>query len=277
MLTVYYSQEEQEWVIYDQDITLLNQEISQLTTLTYNVWYESHRMNERHQELRKIISSLNPDIICLQEATEMFQNYLYQDKQIRQNYFISGYKIHGYGCLLLSKFPLKFELLQFTESQNRSLIYGVTNVNGQQFCVATTHLESGQDQINKEKRQQQMNLIVNELNKYKNVVLMGDFNFDNADEFKLLNSQGNFSDLFYEIPQTERESVQFTHKNQKNGNGELWRPDKILIKNYKKSNWKILSMRLVGTDDLRSQTQDQQEINKPSDHFGIKCELKYEN
>ena len=45
---------------------------SQISFITYNVWFENHNFNNRINAIFQILEKYNPDFICLQEVTNAF-------------------------------------------------------------------------------------------------------------------------------------------------------------------------------------------------------------
>ena len=80
-------------------------------------------------------------------------NVLLDNQFIKQNYYISGNIIKGYGVLMLTRFPCHFFEVPFESSMRRSLIIGepIGGINGTPVLFGTVHLESGDA---KEKRKE---------------------------------------------------------------------------------------------------------------------------
>lgn len=154
--------------------------LSNLTTntlcfYTQNIWFESYNMQERFDNLFQLMLDSQADFICLQEVTHQFRDTLFQDARFAE-YYISGNLFHCYGCLILSKYPANFYDFEFEDTRmDRNCLIAELVVNGKFFYVATSHLES----MNSAKRRaKQVDYIQNELLFEKQMIFMGDFNFD---------------------------------------------------------------------------------------------------
>jgi endonuclease/exonuclease/phosphatase family metal-dependent hydrolase len=106
------------------------------------VWFESHNQKERTAVILQMIEEANADFVCLQEITGTFLTPLVQNSFVRNNYYLSGNGIRGYGICILSKFPCFFSETKFITGMGRSLLTCETRINGNPFVVATSHLES---------------------------------------------------------------------------------------------------------------------------------------
>ena len=76
---------------------------SSLKVLTYNIWFNNLSLPHRWLAILSLFTEHSPDIICIQEATDSFINFLCNDPSARQRYIIVNGFVEGswYGCLIL--------------------------------------------------------------------------------------------------------------------------------------------------------------------------------
>lgn len=112
--------------------------------LTYNVWFDDFNKEERYQVIMQMLQESDAEFICLQEVTQTFMTqYILKAPFIRENYFISGNTISGYGVLILTKFPSHFYEVPLPTKMARSLLICEPLKGDKLFAIATVHLESG--------------------------------------------------------------------------------------------------------------------------------------
>jgi mRNA deadenylase 3'-5' endonuclease subunit Ccr4 len=90
-----------------------------LTLLTYNVWFEEKNIENRYPCILKMLFDSDADIICLQEVTGTFINYLYDSCKAltkSQEYYIPIIQMHWYDTIILSKYPCRFYKKKFENS-----------------------------------------------------------------------------------------------------------------------------------------------------------------
>lgn len=150
---------------------------SQLTLLTWNVWFGRHRFRERTAALLDEITWRAPDVIALQEVTEELLELLLAHPHIRAFYQLSdadGSTFERYGVLLLTKIPfVSTSLLPLPSQMGRRLLVGQLPDG---LAIATVHLESTSACTSE--RIAQLRIIQPLLAaEFSDVVLMGDMNF----------------------------------------------------------------------------------------------------
>ncbi|KAN0011757.1 hypothetical protein ACTFIU_007324 [Dictyostelium citrinum] len=120
------------------DSTSLVFEDKILTFLTFNVWFDSYLWKQRANRLFKTIESKNPDVICLQEVTPMFLDYLKDQKWVRERYCISDNgdldTVYPYGVVILFKYDTmvlkQMSLCPLPNSnQSRKMISSIFSIN----------------------------------------------------------------------------------------------------------------------------------------------------
>ena len=122
----------------------------------------------------KLLETSNADFICLQEVTHSFVQQLQKQKWIQQ-YSVSGFAMHNYDCLILSKFNCKFKRIPYPNTgMGRSLLIAETLINDRLISVATSHFES----LNSTPLRVEQLLTAFKSLQGDDALLMGDFNFD---------------------------------------------------------------------------------------------------
>jgi endonuclease/exonuclease/phosphatase family metal-dependent hydrolase len=125
-----------------------------LHILTLNVWFDNIFQNERFSASISTIEQLLPDLVGLQEVTDMFFELLTRSRRIQQNYYISDYKAtkgkSWYGILILVKkspfFELeRFQLLSLPTRSGRVLVCAHIRSGEKVIKFGTSHLESEQN------------------------------------------------------------------------------------------------------------------------------------
>jgi len=254
--TVFFDKKNNAWL--EKEITSSMTKISnlsQLTFVSYNVWFEPHNFEERGVELRKIMQESNADFICLQEVTEPFFIKLLSSDWVREKYYVSKVKVSRYFTVILSKIPCQFYYVDFITGMGRYLLYATFEVNGQSAAVATVHLES---LSNQEFRKDQLAVKFRELEPYPIAFIMGDFNLYGYSETRHFDPK--YIDIWkflkkddpgYTMPRDEW--------------FQAWRPDKVLMK--KNGKCKPVIIERMGTEPIpkyRNQQIDKDTSNKVS-------------
>ena len=73
-----------------------------LKFITYNVWFEDFDLEERADELSKILENSSPDYICLQEVTKRFVEILTAKQFVMKDYYVSLVSIcYSFPCNLV--------------------------------------------------------------------------------------------------------------------------------------------------------------------------------
>ncbi|CAD8145815.1 unnamed protein product [Paramecium pentaurelia] len=241
----------------------------EISILTYNVWFEKHNFNERVIEILKIIQQNNCDLVCLQEVTRNFQIMMSNDKFIQQNYYITGNVIKDYGILILSKFKPKFiNELVFNSQFGRTFLYIECQINMHSLIIGTSHLESMV--YNENARFEQLKYVYKELEKYKNVIIMGDFNLETQkDELSISPA---YVDLWKHL-YPDNPGYTFIIEDFKR------RFDRVLLK--KEGSYLANKIEILGMDELpiykNKKPSQKGEVKTPSDHFALKINLQYQS
>jgi endonuclease/exonuclease/phosphatase family metal-dependent hydrolase len=158
---------------------------------------------------------------------------------------------------------------------SRKLLTATIIINNESFQISTVHLES----LSNSKLRNQQLKIASEVLKDDTSLLMGDFNFDSLknhiDILPLENDclKEYFPD-FLDLWSHLRNERGYTFDNEVNHmikGKDRSRYDRIIMKS---ESWECEKIEIIGNDPI--QIDDTVKIF-PSDHFGLKVELKYKN
>ena len=88
--------------VKDPDVPVPLGKLSSITLVTYNVWFVEKFFVERRAALCSLLEDSEADVICLQEVTERFLQFLITRKWVQEKYAISD--THGHtgtrrGCV----------------------------------------------------------------------------------------------------------------------------------------------------------------------------------
>lgn len=157
----------------------------QLRIVSWNVWFDRHKFDERMKVLMAESIGEAPDVICLQEVVPRLAEAVRSCEALCSRYDVSPFSISNYGCLLLARKSLaaRFSQHDFPTLMGRRLLVaqlapgaGSGVPAATPLAVATVHLESlGNGPI----RREQLKLAHRVLQATGGAaVLCGDFNFD---------------------------------------------------------------------------------------------------
>ncbi len=143
---------------------------------TYNIWNDENTLELRAKQIVKEISTVNADIIGLQEvSTEFYNNYLVKESGYVHHVFMQ-YPGEEEGLVILSKYPLIFleALYQREDYANSMAMNAFFMVDGLRFSLTNVHLPW--DSVGK--REHQILAIERHLSEQNADfhILLGDFN-----------------------------------------------------------------------------------------------------
>lgn len=238
-----------------------------LKIATFNVLFDLYDKDkiftkERIPMIMDMLSSLNIDIICLQEVTCSFLKILLEEKWVKENYYVSDVKgktVKPYGQFILSKIPFCLEVYQF--SPHKGFIIGEFKINDKSIQIPVIHLTSPKAEDSEKKRLEQIQKIL-EFCKLENIIITGDFNFGDEleiDEFK------SFIDVWKYL-KPNHSGYTFDPENNDIAKalalfGISRRLDRILIQS---NSIKIEDVILFGNDEIYKKKKI-----FPSDHYGV--------
>ena len=246
---------------------------SEISMLTFNIWFAAEKMEKRMAALGKIVENLEPDILTFQEVTRDNLALL------RQQHWFAKYhltppditKEGRYFNIILTVFPVdRWQVHPFKNSPlNRKLITAeikrpVSSSKNTRFVISTTHLEHSGTfaKLREEHLRESLKL----LSSYDNVCVMGDMNIEGQFDGDVV-LPWQWVDAWLSLPGNT------------NSNGDTWDPSKNpFIRKHggesslkdrldrvfcKLRDFKVKEMKIVGNNrTVKSSVL-------PSDHFGL--------
>ena len=169
-----------------------------LTIYTQNIWFSPINQGERFEEIVRFIEQVQPDFVCLQECIKEFSERLRKSDVIRQMYFISENSGNWYTVQILSKWPCRVTKIPYHPDTVivRSLLIASTVINRVPITITTSHLESSDGYQGYSMRCKQMEIAFSALKDHRNVMMMGDFNYDAVKGKEEASRDKSFVDLF---------------------------------------------------------------------------------
>jgi endonuclease/exonuclease/phosphatase family metal-dependent hydrolase len=255
--------------------------IDTLTIASYNVLIDVHHSEQiqTQKRLPVILDRLrktDADIIALQEVTPALVDLLLKTDWVR-DYFISeseyASKVKPYGNLIMSRLPFKLVEHQFS-GHKRSLV-GSWQLNDKLVHLANVHLTSNHGENSFQKRTQQLATVLSHLQHQSGeCLIVGDFN-TRGDEQQESIDYAKFVDLWQQLHPDEDGYTFDPHRNPlamlMSLEGEPARFDRILFRQGIESHYQPISIELFGCEPV----DDTNEQIYPSDHFGVRGELKF--
>jgi tyrosyl-DNA phosphodiesterase 2 len=232
-----------------------------LKLLTLNLWWGARHKTERFLAVKELIEAHEPDVIAFQELTaDIFQALL---KSLPKFRLWPPFPTPAGTVLMTRQDWVERGELKLTSFLQRRLTWMRTD----EFTVATVHLESVS--TNTEARIQQLAEVFGCLERFDNVVLVGDFNFapdweenraiplEYCDAWKVLHPG--------EPGYTEDTSINLMRLKAK-GKEKQVRFDRVLCG----PGVVPQKIELIGTDPIAGLDEVW-----PSDHFGLVCEVSF--
>mmetsp|Transcript_2692 Transcript_2692/g.9534 ORF Transcript_2692/g.9534 Transcript_2692/m.9534 type:complete len:303 (+) Transcript_2692:280-1188(+) len=257
-----FNAEKLQWELVDpapQPDAVPNTNLDQISFVTFNVWFSNAFFEQRAEALFRIVDSLHPHFVCLQEVTPRFVALLREQEWVQRDYYCSdaiGTTVNPYGVLMLSRLPVsRFVLHTLPTNMGRKLLVAETMVNGELFRVSTVHLESLQNPLY---RKAQLGLIYPILSRggCKHSAVMGDFNFCSESTENPTNIKNDYLDMWPTVHGLSEEAIE-------EGKTRVdHRLDRILVRS---PSFKPSSIRKLGTEPISDATPHV----FPSDHFGL--------
>jgi tyrosyl-DNA phosphodiesterase 2 len=244
-----------------------------LSFLTLNLWNDKEGRPERLQAFFNLVLEYNPDIICLQEVTNLVLQKIIRQKWSKM-YFLSTKKIKDRVCgeVMLSKFPISLsETFPFKQTAagnsinishiNIPLNYvipvpGEEDVTGD--CITIVNCQLEKLKTFSDMRKEQFRSLVNLFCRQSCVFYLGDTNFTD-EETDSLDVPTPWKDSCVEMgEQMEFKNTYDSSKNTFINGHHAYRYDRII---YKSPFWNVEYFETVGMDEL------------VSTHFGIYAEF----
>ena len=272
-----FDRQQNIWVTQEKDLIQKNIKIESFNLLTYNVWFDNYNWENRLDALLKIIEEYSPDIICLQEVTQKFIDFLMKSEFIKNTYFLYlvPFDIHNwYDVSILSKFSGVCKVSPFFSYMERKLLFLEIIAENITIKVGCVHLESlDSEEIRKVQLINSYGILDKNIEKNYLNILAGDFNFQEKETFNILSS--GYTDVgFEEIKLNEgipKEKNNFDYDISKyctmKGTKRFppWRPDRVT---YKSNASFSIKYEVIGSNEIKI-TDTKNPINTPSDHLGL--------
>lgn len=229
--------------------------------LTWNVWFGGHMFDERREALLAELQRRHADVIALQEVTKELLVALLEAPWIRAAYQVSELDVFGYDVVLLSRLPIRrMARLALPTDMGRRLLVAELACG---LTVATVHLESTREEA--AARAAQLKLIQPFLaQRYEDVVLVGDMNFQPGDPLETAALDPAFVDIWPVLRSGEPgytvDTDINTMRSQVRSTPVRKRIDRMLARS---SRWRPRSIELIGTLPIDATG------TFTSDHFGL--------
>lgn len=261
--------------------------VSPLNVLTYNIWGAPQDKNsplfnfeKRKEAILDILTTENPDVICLQEVSKEWAEAILSNQFIRDHYFStdpdSGRMVSYFGLsqMTLSKFPITSSTVYGLPGYEiYSLLSTQIQYNGKNVCINNVHLHSGAEYS--AFRIAQLKTIQNIISKNDADlnILAGDFNFGDGPQWsENQHIPNDFQDIWKKTHKRDPGFTEDTNINKMRFNFKKKikqeRFDRILLKD-KKSLCKAFDIKKLGTKPIDGAGE-----TWPSDHFGLASKIE---
>ncbi|MCA9688911.1 MAG: endonuclease/exonuclease/phosphatase family protein [Myxococcales bacterium] len=238
-----------------------------LGLVTWNVWFDRRERSRRRRALWREIEALDPDVICLQEATPEHVEGPEVAAARARGYWISDAALVDYDVVTLARLPARERVrVPLPSMMGRSLLVTRLAVDPP-LTIATVHLESTAAMT--ELRVRQLELICEALADEPCVALVGDMNFPPGDRPEAAPLVG-WRDAWAELRPDEPGYTVDSHVNEmrfvSTGRHKQVRIDRVFLRG---DGWRVASIERLGVTALPDDP-----LTFPSDHFGLYAELQ---
>ncbi|XP_042375661.1 tyrosyl-DNA phosphodiesterase 2-like isoform X2 [Zingiber officinale] len=250
-----------------------------ITIVTYNIWQQDVKLNERMKAIGELMQALNmPDIILFQEVTPEIRK-IFKEFKWWQQYKCVSHKTPTtkHFCLLLSKLPVKVLGLEHCKDSimKKKLIVAEVEALGKRrsLVVANGHLKRPNlpDESHTNKRTAQAKEAITILGNYNNAIFGGDMNWSEDLDgcFPLPNG---WVDAWERLRPFENGWTYDNVSNQMMIKGKRRlrkRLDRFLCK---LKDYKLACIEIIGKDIIPGLRHQHREKDYPvlcSDHFGL--------
>lgn len=152
-----------------------------LKVMSWNVYFDDYSGEDRYPEIIKTIAKQNPDVVCLQEATDKFIKSLILSQNFDAHTLININGSGSYKNIILTKLKISSNgIIHLPTNMNRYAPYIKTEINGKSTVVVNLHLDSMMEDT--EIRIKQLKKVVSSTSDDDNVILCGDLNFGDDDK-----------------------------------------------------------------------------------------------
>jgi len=256
-----FCDENHRWIKY-QKANQTIKGLTELSILTWNMWFGKTQLDTRIKTVINIIEELNPDVIGLLQTTTQILQILEKSPFIRQTYYLSdidGSTVKPYGVLLLAKFP--FGMINhrpLVSKSGKEMLIAHLKVNKADLWINAACLESPKSAA--ESRLEQSKSLSGKITVQDNSFLLLSANNWGEEERKLISSQfTRHTDAWTSLHSEENGYTIDTSVNtminreiQLKGGIPLRRRDRSDFVFYSGKNWKLNSIKIVGNQPIPS-------------------------
>ena len=238
------------------------------TIVTFNVWFDKRHQRVRYDALFRLLEERRPDVIAFQEVTYEFLRRLKGERWTEAYRWVDDHaaQLGHYGVAILASLPiLRASYAELPSDMGRTILCAELDLGREVFTVATTHLESWNE--NEERRAQQLDAIGELLSQRGAGVLCGDLNF--CASWQTENDRlAAYADVWADLRPGERGYTLDPTINRMKEGGSLApvRFDRMLL--FGERRWRAETIDLFATECLPGQPKVW-----PSDHFGLIASL----
>eukprot|EP01118_Nematostelium_gracile_P015911 TRINITY_DN6472_c0_g1_i1.p1 TRINITY_DN6472_c0_g1~~TRINITY_DN6472_c0_g1_i1.p1 ORF type:complete len:713 (-),score=167.58 TRINITY_DN6472_c0_g1_i1:18-2156(-) len=273
-----FSSDNNGWVQVEPNSEDVDSSRKTLSIVSYNILFNQYSTDKiyskvRYPILNRILEQTGADLICLQEVERMFLDIILKEKWVQDNYYASdrdGTTLLPYGQLLLSKIPIS--RLSLRRESGKIQLISEFKVNGKDVVVPVVHLSSNRSQNANQKRENQLYSLFEQINSFENRIIVGDLNFGDGEEQESI-QWGDYQDAWLSLCPGQAgytfDPEVNTLAKLNSSTGLKRRFDRVIVGS---PNIVPQSIQQIGTTSFEHDGQ----VLFPSDHYGILCELNFQ-
>ncbi len=240
---------------------------TRLRVLTYNVLSDHRLKAQRLPHVLALLQQEDADLIALQEVAPWFLHAIEEAGLLKRYHVprINGQPDHRGGLLLMSKTPIAASTYaDLPSAQGRGYALIKTQLAGQQFAIASCHLESFLE--DGPTRARQLQIIFQALAASEQALCLGDFNFGDGEQPESKQIPASYQDAWLALRPGQ---AGYTWNKEKSlmawrgsfANEDSRRLDRVLMRS---SVLRPMQVRIIG-----DQPVPENHAVFPSDHFGL--------
>ena len=250
-----------------------------LRVATYNVLFDVFEAERIYTDARipailEVLSSLDADVIVLEEVTPRLVAALRAAAWVQTSYAMSGDEeaVSPHGQLVLSRLPV-ISFAKHDFGRDKSLVVAELEVAGEPLALAAVHLSSSRAEQARQKRASELAVareflsFSHDVTGAADALICGDFNLDDEAEVRPLIAEG-FADAWPSV----RTEVGFTFDPRANPLAHMMsrskrqqRIDRLFFRSPG-ARLGVREARLFGREPF-------EENRYPSDHWGLICDF----